>query len=81
MQVLSGKGQHNVDDLDKPIKDQGGHFEQISIGQDCWLGNGAIVMASVGEHAIVAAGSVVINDVPAYAVVAGNPAKVIKMRK
>lgn len=79
--ILSGKGQHNFDNLDMPIKDQGGVFEQVSIGDDCWLGNGAIVMANVGDHSVVAAGSVVINDVPEYAIVAGNPAKVIKMRK
>ena len=78
--ILSGKGQHNFDDLSKPIKDQGGSFEQVSIGDDCWLGNGAVVMANVGSHSVVAAGSVVINDVPEYAIVAGNPAKVIKMR-
>lgn len=78
--ILSGKGQHNFDDLDTPIKDQGGVFEQIEIGKDCWLGNGAIVMASVGDHSIVAAGSVVINDVPPYSIVGGNPAKVIKSR-
>lgn len=78
--ILSGKVQHNIDDLSTPIKDQGGTFSKISIGQDCWFGNGAIVMANVGKHAVVAAGSVVINDVPAYAVVAGNPAKIIKMR-
>jgi acetyltransferase-like isoleucine patch superfamily enzyme len=79
--ILSGKGQHNFEDLDTPIKDQGGTFEQIAIGDNCWLGNGAIVMANVGSHSVVAAGSVVINDVPEYAIVAGNPAKVIKMRK
>lgn len=78
--ILSGKGQHNFSDLSTPIKDQGGSFEQISIGNDCWIGNGAIVMANIGNHSIVAAGSVVINDVPEYAIVAGNPAKVIKMR-
>jgi len=79
--VLSGKGQHNFSDLDTPIKDQGGSYEQISIGDDCWLGNGAIVMANVGAHSVVASGAVVIHDVPEYAIVAGNPAKIIKMRK
>lgn len=78
--ILSGKGQHNFDDIETPIKDQGGTFEQISIGKDCWIGNGAIIMANVGDKAIVAAGSVVTKDIPAYAIVAGNPAKVIKMR-
>ncbi|MBU3005743.1 acyltransferase, partial [Paraglaciecola arctica] len=44
--VMSGKGQHNFDDLEQPIKDQGGHFEKISIGENCWLGNGAMIMAN-----------------------------------
>ncbi len=79
--IMSGKGQHNFSDLDTPIKDQGGEFTQIDIGEDCWLGNGALVMANIGKQCVVAAGSVVIDDVPDYAIVAGNPAKVIKMRK
>lgn len=79
--IMSGKGQHTIDDLSTPIKDQGGAFEKINIGKDCWLGNAALVMANVGDHAVVAAGSVVINDVPNYAIVAGNPAKIIKYRK
>jgi len=78
--IMSGKGQHNFNDLSVPIKDQGGTFEQIIIGDDCWLGNCALVMANIGNHCVVAAGSVVVNDVPDYAIVAGNPAKVISMR-
>lgn len=78
--IMSGKGQHNFDDLTTPIKDQGGSFELVAIGDDCWVGNGALIMANIGNHCVIAAGSVVINDVPDYAIVAGNPAKVIKMR-
>ncbi|MEP1446557.1 MAG: acyltransferase [Paraglaciecola sp.] len=78
--VMSGKGQHNFDDLTQPIKDQGGYFEKISIGENCWLGNGAMIMANIGDGCIVGAGSVVINDMPAHSIVAGNPAKVIKNR-
>ncbi len=79
--IMSGKGQHNFDDLSKPIKDQGGSFEKISIGSGSWLGNGALVMANVGKHCVVAAGAVVVNDVDDYSIVAGNPAKVIKKIK
>lgn len=79
--VLSGKGQHNFDDLDIPLREQGGEFTKVVIGEDSWLGNGAIVMANVGKKSIVAAGAVVVNDVPDYAIVAGNPAKIIKMRQ
>jgi virginiamycin A acetyltransferase len=78
--IMSGKGQHNFDDLDTPIKDQGGVFQKIVIGKNCWLGNGSMIMANIGDGCIVGAGSVVINDVPANSIVAGNPAKVIKSR-
>ncbi len=79
--ILSGKKQHDFACSDIPIRDQGGVFEKISISENCWIGNGAIVMASVGKGSIVAAGSVVVNDVPSGVIVGGNPAKVIKTIK
>lgn len=52
------------------------------IGDDVWIGFGAIVMSGVtiGRGAIVAAGSVVTKEVPPYSIVAGIPANVIKQR-
>jgi len=76
--IMSGKGQHNFSDPEKPIKDQGGVFTKVIIGENCWLGNGALIMANVGKGSIVAAGSVVVDDVPAGVVVGGNPAKVLR---
>ncbi len=76
--IMSGKNQHNFNDLTKPIKDQGGTFEKVIIGSGSWLGNNSLIMANIGKHCIVAAGAVVINEVEDYTIVAGNPAKVIK---
>lgn len=55
---------------------------QILIGNDVWIGKGAMIMSDVriGDGAVVAAGSVVVKDVPPYAIVGGNPAKIIKYR-
>ena len=78
--IMSGKQQHTFDDINTPIRKQGGIFEKVTIGQNCWLGNGALIMANVGDNCIVAAGSVVINDIEPKSIVAGNPAKVIKKR-
>jgi maltose O-acetyltransferase len=51
----------------------------ISVGDDAWLGGGAIVLPGVmiGARAVVGAGSVVTRDVSADERVAGNPARPI----
>ena len=79
--IMSGTGQHRFEDLNIPIKDQGGSFEKITIGEDCWVGNGALILANIGNKCVVGAGSVVVNTVPDCSIVAGNPAKVIRTRK
>lgn len=54
----------------------------IVIGDDVWIGYGAIIMSGVniGQGAVIAAGAVVTKDVPPYAIVGGVPANVIKYR-
>lgn len=57
-------------------------YQQISIGNDVWIGARAIILdgACIGDGAIVASGAVVSGTVPPYAVVGGVPAKVIRYR-
>jgi len=52
----------------------------ITIGDNVWLGGGAIVLAgvSIGDNTIVGAGAVVTRDLPANVVAVGNPARVIR---
>jgi len=76
--ILSGKHQHGYKELGKPIQEQPGVYKKISIGENCWVGNGAVIMDDLGIQNIVAAGSVVTNKTNDYEVLAGNPAKVIK---
>lgn len=52
----------------------------IVIGDNVWLGSGAIVLpgVTIGENTVVGAGSVVTRDLPANVVAVGNPARVIR---
>lgn len=54
--------------------------QPVSIGNDVWIGHGAIILKGVriGDRAVIGARAVVTGDVPADAVVAGNPARIVK---
>ena len=79
--IMSGSGQHNFSDLESPIQQQGGIYTRIEIGEDSWIGNGALIMANVGKKCIIGAGSVVTKDVADYSIMVGNPAKLIQTRQ
>jgi len=53
-----------------------------NIGNDVWVGAGAIIMkgVTIGNGAIIGAGSVVTKDVESYSIVVGSPAKKVKYR-
>jgi len=76
--ILSGKNQHGYEEIDRPIQEQPGVFRKIAIGENCWIGNGAIVMDDLGIQNVVAAGSVVVNATGNYQILAGNPALVLR---
>lgn len=78
--ILSGKNQHNFDDPDRPLQDQGGRYEHVRVGTNTWLGNGAVILADVGARSVVAAGAVVVNALPDDVIAGGNPAKILKRR-
>jgi len=73
---------HRFDQVDIPIRKQGTVSTPVIIGEDVWVGHGAVILRGVhiGDAAIVAAGAVVTRDVPAGAIVGGIPAKIIGRR-
>ncbi len=52
----------------------------ITIGDDVWIGGGAILCPGVrvGDGSVIGAGSVVTRDVPDGVMAAGNPCRVIR---
>jgi acetyltransferase-like isoleucine patch superfamily enzyme len=73
---------HNVAEVERPIRVQGIYKRDVRVGSNVWIGFGAQILrgVSVGDNAIVGAGSIVTKDVPANAVVGGAPARLIRMR-
>ena len=52
----------------------------IHIGENVWIGSGAIILSGVtiGDNAVIGAGSLVTKDIPENMVAVGSPAKVIR---
>lgn len=53
-------------------------FDTVSVGEGCWIGEAAIVMADVGAHSIVGAGAVVSRSMPGGHLISGNPAAAVR---
>lgn len=64
------------------IPDINGYYGRVSIGRNCHIGFGTIIMPNVriSDNCIVCPGSVVIDSFPENSVVRGNPAQIISER-
>ena len=73
---------HRFDDTDTAIQQQGVRQEGVVIGDDCWLGSGAVILDGVtlGNGCVVTAGSVVTKSFPANSIVGGVPARLLRER-
>ena len=52
----------------------------VRIGNNVWIGAGAVVLpgVSIGENTVIGAGSIVTKDIPANVVAVGNPCRVLR---
>lgn len=66
----------------RPVEGHPATKGDISVGNDVWIGYGAVILSgvTVGDGAVIGAGSVVTKNVDDYAIVAGSPAKFVKYR-
>lgn len=65
-----------------PMRRQKAEASPIVIGDDVWIGMGAVITpgVTIGNGSIVGAGAVVVDDVPSGHMVGGVPARFIKNR-
>lgn len=52
----------------------------VTIGDNVWIGGGAIIMpgVTIGDNVVIGAGSVVTKDIPDNTIAYGNPCRVIR---
>ncbi|WP_405607636.1 sugar O-acetyltransferase [Streptomyces sp. NBC_01511] len=64
----------------QPRRDKLEAARPITIGDNVWLGGGAIVLpgVTIGDNSVIGAGAVVTRDVPANTVAVGNPARPVR---
>jgi acetyltransferase-like isoleucine patch superfamily enzyme len=75
-------GGHAFEGRGTPVIEQARESKGISLGDNVWLGAGALVMDGVriGDDVVVGAGAVVTSDLPPGSVAVGVPAKVVRTR-
>lgn len=67
--------------LDAETRRAGLEFAKpVTIGDDCWMGGGAIICpgVTIGSRVVIGAGSVVTRSIPDDVFAAGNPCRVIR---
>lgn len=52
----------------------------VHIGNNVWIGAGAVVLpgVTIGDNSVIGAGSIVTKDIPANVVAVGNPCRVLR---
>jgi acetyltransferase-like isoleucine patch superfamily enzyme len=76
---------HNYQDRNRYIYQQADSMGTLKIGNDVWIGQGAIILGSpngtiIGDGAVIGAHSVVKESIPDYAIAVGAPARIVGYR-
>ena len=81
--VILRTANHNFENVDKAINQQGHNYSDIKIANNVWIGASCIILSGVeiGEGAVIAAGAVVNKNVEPYSIFGGVPAKFLKKIK
>ncbi len=67
--------------IDPELRQKGLQYNMpVTIGKNCWLGAGVVVLpgVTIGDNTVVGAGSIVTKDLPSGVVAVGNPCRVLR---
>ncbi|WP_123377644.1 acyltransferase [Aliarcobacter butzleri] len=72
--------EHNYQEIDVHIMNQKNIIGETKIGENCFIGYGAVIQAGtiLGKQCIVGANAVVRGTFPDYSVIVGVPARIVK---
>ncbi|MFW6456655.1 MAG: acyltransferase [Planctomycetota bacterium] len=81
--VMMIAANHQFDDIERPICEQGLNPAPITIENDVWVAGHVTVTAGVhiGEGSVLGAGAVITHDIPPYSIAMGVPAEVVRKRE
>jgi acetyltransferase-like isoleucine patch superfamily enzyme len=71
---------HDYQEIAKPIWEQKLIIKETKIGENCFIGYGAVIQAGtmLGKQCVVGANAVVRGTFPPYSVIVGVPARIVK---
>lgn len=71
---------HDYQEIDKHILEQKHIISETKIGENCFIGYGAVIQAGtiLGKQCIIGANAVVRGHFPPYCVIVGVPARIVK---
>jgi len=66
--------------LDAALRRKEEYGKPIVIGEDVWVGGGALILpgVTIGARTVIGAGSVVTRDIPEGVLAVGNPCRVVR---
>lgn len=75
----SSNGENRASKISEPPNERVLHGDEIHIGKNVWIGDGAVILSGVtlGESVVVGANAVVTKSFPAGVIIGGVPARQI----
>jgi len=76
--ILNGGHQHELGPDGRLTPFDWETAQRVRLGEQTWIGEGAILMADIGRYCVVGAGSVISRPISDGSVVVGNPPRLVR---